>query len=153
VHLFPEALDREAPAGLYAFQPDPATAQYPLALISPSNDRMISSTLGELVTQPASVMLHPDDAHARSLVEDDPVRVFNALGEVLCRVMISPVVAPGTAAITKGLWSKHTDNGATANALSPDTLTDVGAGACFNDARVQVEKRLAPERTGSARIQ
>jgi anaerobic selenocysteine-containing dehydrogenase len=142
VHLFPDALDREAPMGLYVFQPDPATASYPLALISPSNDRMISSTLGELVILPASVMMHPDDAHVRSLVEDDPVRVFNDLGEVLCHVTISPIVAPGTASLTKGLWSKHTSNGATANALAPDTLTDVGAGACFNDARVQIEKRL-----------
>jgi len=26
----------------------------------------------------------------------------------------------------------------TATALAPDTLTDLGGGACFNDARVQV---------------
>jgi len=26
-----------------------------------------------------------------------------------------------------------------ATALAPDTLTDLGGGACFNDARVQVE--------------
>ncbi len=31
----------------------------------------------------------------------------------------------------------------TANALVPDSLTDLGAGACFNDARVQVA-RLEP---------
>ena len=48
VHLFPDALDREAPLGLYGFQPDPATERYPLALISPASDRTISSTLGEL---------------------------------------------------------------------------------------------------------
>ena len=48
VHLFPDALDREAPLGLYGFQPDPATETYPLALISPASDRTISSTLGEL---------------------------------------------------------------------------------------------------------
>ena len=28
--------------------------------------------------------------------------------------------------------------GNTATALAPDTLTDLGGGACFNDARVQV---------------
>ncbi|MCY4510472.1 MAG: hypothetical protein OXG35_26470, partial [Acidobacteria bacterium] len=31
-------------------------------------------------------------------------------------------------------------NGATANALVPDDLTDVGGGAVFNDARVQVSR-------------
>ncbi len=141
VHLFPPDLDREAPAGLYAWQPDPATEAYPLALISPSNDRMISSTLGELVTRPAEVVLHPDDARARGIEDDEPVRVFNALGEVHCVASVSPIVPPGTVSLTKGLWSRHTANGSTSNALSPDTLTDIGAGACFNDARVQVEKR------------
>ena len=48
VHLFPEELDREAPLGLYRYQPDPGSAEFPLALISPSCDRTVSSTLGEL---------------------------------------------------------------------------------------------------------
>jgi hypothetical protein len=42
--------------------------------------------------------------------------------------------------LPKGLWRKHTANGLTANALAPDTLTDLGGGACFNDARVQVAR-------------
>jgi anaerobic selenocysteine-containing dehydrogenase len=141
VRLFPSELDLEAPAGLYGYQPDPGTAEYPLALISPSNDRMISSTLGELMSTPATVAIHPADARVRGLVEDNPVRVFNGLGEVHCRATITPAVPPGTVAMTKGLWSRHTDNGATSNALSPDATTDIGAGACFNDARVQVERR------------
>ena len=40
--------------------------------------------------------------------------------------------------LPKGLWRRSTRNGATATALAPDTLTDLGGGACFNDARVQV---------------
>jgi hypothetical protein len=40
--------------------------------------------------------------------------------------------------LPKGLWLRHTANGLTPNALVPDTLTDLGGGACFNDARVQV---------------
>jgi anaerobic selenocysteine-containing dehydrogenase len=48
-------------------------------------------------------------------------------------------VPPGTVALPKGLWTKSTFNGATANALVPDSLTDIAGGACFNDARVQVE--------------
>ena len=43
-------------------------------------------------------------------------------------------------ALPKGLWRRHTANGFTANALAPDTLTDLGGGACFNDARVQVTR-------------
>jgi anaerobic selenocysteine-containing dehydrogenase len=152
VHLFPESLDHEAPAGLYVYQPDPATAEYPLALISPASDKAISSSLFELVSVPATLTINPADAHARSLAEDDPVRVFNALGEVWCRVSITPAVPEGTVALPKGLWARHTDNGATANALAPDTLTDIGAGACFNDARVQVEKRAVETPTAAGRM-
>ena len=41
--------------------------------------------------------------------------------------------------LPKGIWSHNTESGTTANALSPDTLTDLGGGACFNDARVDIE--------------
>ncbi|MEK6631087.1 MAG: molybdopterin-dependent oxidoreductase [Acidobacteriota bacterium] len=149
VHLFPEEIDREAPLGLYAFQDDPATAQYPLALISPSTEKTISSTLGELSTKPATLVIHPEDARSRGIEEGGRVRMFNALGEVVCEVTVSPVVRPGTVSLPKGLWSRSTENGSTANALSPDTLSDIGAGACFNDARVQVE--ALPETEASRR--
>jgi anaerobic selenocysteine-containing dehydrogenase len=140
IHLFPEALDREAPLGLYAYQDDPATDQYPLALISPSTEKTISSTLGELDDRPADLSIHPDDARERTIEDGDRIRVFNALGEVRCLVSVSPIVRPGTVSLAKGLWSRSTENGSTANALSPDALSDLGAGACFNDSRVQVEK-------------
>ena len=138
--LFPADLDAEAPAGLYAFQPDPATPDYPLALISPASERTISSTLGELPRPGVRLLMHPEDAAARALAEGDDVRVFNALGEVSCTLQIGGWIRPGTVSLPKGLWRKHTANGYTANALVPDTLTDIGGGACFNDARVQVER-------------
>ena len=145
VNLFPEELDREAPLGLYTWQPDPATPRYPLALISPSNEKAISSSLYELVTQPAVLTVHPEDAHARGFGEGDRIRVFNDLGAVTCFASVSPTVRPGTVSLPKGLWSRHTLNGSTANALAPDTLSDIGAGACFNDARVEVELLEAAE--------
>ena len=140
VDLFPDHLDREAPAGLYEYQPDPATAAYPLALISPASERTISSTLGELPRPEVRLLMHPDDAAARSLADGDEVRVFNALGDVRCPLQVGGWIRPGTVSLPKGLWRKHTANGYTANALVPDSLTDLGGGACFNDARVQVAK-------------
>jgi anaerobic selenocysteine-containing dehydrogenase len=47
---------------------------------------------------------------------------------------------PGVVFLPKGIWGHNTESGTTANALSPDTLTDLGGGACFNDARVEVER-------------
>jgi anaerobic selenocysteine-containing dehydrogenase len=138
IDLFPAELAAEAPAGLYGFQPDPGTADYPLALISPATEKTVSSTLGELRQRPAALYMHPADAEARHLSNEDPVRVFNALGEVQCPVAITRDIKPGTVCLSKGLWRKSTYNGSTSNALVPDSLTDLGAGACFNDARVQV---------------
>ena len=140
IDLCPERLDREAPFGLYGFQPDPATPQAPLALISPATSHTISSTFGQLVEGPATLDMHPDDAAERGLSESagETVRVFNHLGEVRCRLRITEDVRPGVVMLPKGLWRKATANGATANALAPDTLSDLGGGACFNDARVEV---------------
>jgi len=138
IDLFPEALDRSAPAGLYGYQPDPGTEAYPLALISPASEKTISSTLGELRTRVAVLQMNPADAKARGLGNGDPVRVFNALGEVQCPVALNPEIRPGTISLPKGLWRRSTYNGSTSNALVPDTLTDLGGGACFNDARVEV---------------
>jgi anaerobic selenocysteine-containing dehydrogenase len=140
VHLVPEELDREAPLGLYGFQPDPGDERHPLALISPATNRTISSTLGQLRRGQVALELSPADAAARGLAEGDEARVWNDLGEVRCRVKINPDLRPGVACLPKGLWARHTLNGATANALAPDSLTDLGGGACFNDARVEVAR-------------
>ena len=140
IDLFPEALDAASPAGLYGYQPDPATQAFPLALISPSSDRTVSSTLGELPRPEARLLIHPDDAAARGIDDGDSVRMFNERGEVRCKVQVGTWIRTGTVSLPKGLWRKHTANGYTATVLAPDTLTDLGGGACFNDARVQVEK-------------
>jgi anaerobic selenocysteine-containing dehydrogenase len=138
--LFPEHLSTESPAGLYVYQPDPATADFPLALISPASERTVSSTLSELPRPEVRLLMHPHDAAARRLNDGDAVRIFNALGEVRCNLTIGGWIRPGTVSLPKGLWRKHTANGYTGTALVPDTLTDLGGGACFNDARVQVER-------------
>lgn len=140
VHLHPDRLDSEAPAGLYGYQPDPATAAYPLALISPASERTISSTLSELPRPEPKLLMHPEDAAARGLVDGDAIRIFNAAGEVRCSLQIGAWIRSGTVSLPKGLWRRHTANGYTANVFAPDSLTDLGGGACFNDARVQVER-------------
>lgn len=138
VHLCPPELDAEAPGGLYAYRPDPATEGYPLALISPASEKTVSSTLGELRERAGVLQMHPADAARRGLAQNDPVRVFNDLGEVHVPVGLNPDLPAGTVSLPKGLWRKSTYNGLTANALAPDTLADLGGGACFNDARVEV---------------
>ncbi len=138
IDLFPAALEQLAPIGLYRFQTDPATVDYPLTLISPASDRTISSTLGELPRSDAKLTMHPQDAADRGLADKDLVRMFNTLGEVHCTLSVSASVRPGMVSLPKGLWRRSMRNGVSGTALVPDTLTDLGGGACFNDARVQV---------------
>ena len=138
VDLFPAEYEAAAPMGLYAFQPDPATDKYPLALISPASERTITSTLGQLPRPDVKLLMHPADAAARGLADGDLVRIFNDLGEVHCPLHVAPAIRQGTISLPKGLWRRSTRNGATATALVPDALTDIAGGACFNDARVQV---------------
>jgi anaerobic selenocysteine-containing dehydrogenase len=143
VNLFPERLDAEAPAGLYGWQSDPASASHPLALVSPASEKTISSSLGELRLQPASLYMHVDDARDRGIEEGDTVRIANEHGEVQCTVTLGEAIARGVVSLPKGLWRRSTFNESTANALVPDALTDLGGGACFNDARVEVTRVLA----------
>jgi anaerobic selenocysteine-containing dehydrogenase len=148
VDVFPRTSDRKihlAPDipvasvhGLYGYQPDPATDRFPLALISPATEKTVSSTMGELRQRPAVLHIHPADAAQRGIEQDDAVRIFNALGEVQAPANLTADMRRGTVAMSKGLWRKSTYNGFTSNALVPDALTDLGGGACFNDARVEV---------------
>ncbi len=152
VHLVPPELDTEAHqatgAGLYAFRPDPATQTHPLTLISPATSKTVSSTLGQLVRGPACIDVHPDDARSRGIHSGARVRVFNADAEILCRANVTPGIRPGVVSLPKGLWCRHTDNGNTSNAVCPASLADLGRGATFNDARVQLE--ACPDATKSS---
>lgn len=140
IRLLSQELEEESPRGIYCYQADPKTELAPLALISPARGELISSSFGQLHLKGWPARMNPDDARQRSVAEGDRVRIFNDLGEVVCRATITNDMREGVLELAKGLWSHHTENGATANALAPDSLTDLGAGACYNDARVQVER-------------
>jgi anaerobic selenocysteine-containing dehydrogenase len=139
IHLVPTALDRDA-GGLYRFRPDPSTAQFPLALISPALSTQVSSTFGQLHDAPATLELSVADAAARTIHTGDRIRIFNEHGEVHCLAKVSSDVRDGVCVLPKGLWRKHTANGLTANALIPSTFADLGGQAAYNDARVDVAK-------------
>jgi len=140
IHLVPPSLDVETPMGLYAYQEDPAEEGFPLALISPATSRTISSTLGILHRPLVPVVMNTGDAEERGLLSGERVRIFNEEGEVLTDLELDAGLKPGVVVLPKGLWSHNTANGMTSNVLCPDTSADLGLGACYNDARVQVER-------------
>ncbi len=137
IHLAPPAL---GPAP-FQFQAElPGSAGFPLALVSASNNKMISSTLGEFNYPELCLTLNPVDAAARGIAHRDLVRVFNPLGEVWCRAEISDRMREGVCVLPKGAWRKSSRNGLTSTALCPQHVNVVGGGACYNDARVEVER-------------
>src|SRR4029453_4039632 len=82
VHLCPPELEAQAPGGFYSYRADPATERYPLALISPASEKTVSSMMGELRKGGGVVQMNPLEAKMPGLSHEDPVRVYNDLGEV-----------------------------------------------------------------------
>jgi anaerobic selenocysteine-containing dehydrogenase len=138
INLWPTALGDDP----YLVLPDPGDddPRHPLALISPATGKTISSSLAEYGHSEAALEMHPDDARARRLQDGGVVRVHNDLGEVVVPLRLNPAVRPGVVFLPKGIWNRHTRNGAVSTAVSPDHVTAVSGGACFNDARVEVNE-------------
>jgi anaerobic selenocysteine-containing dehydrogenase len=134
IHLCPPSLGKDP------FRYLPLDSPWPLALLSPATHRRMNSTFGELDEEPLTVTLHPQDAADRGLGSGDTVRVFNELGEVHCPLRVSDRCRSGVVLMPKGAWRRHTSNGQTATALCPASVQRVGGGACYSDARVEVEK-------------
>ncbi len=135
IHLAPNILS--APA--FRFE-EFASEKYPLALITPATSKTVSTMFGETNLPELRVMLHPADAAARQIAAGDAVRVFNELGEVRCRAEVSARVREGVASMPKGAWRKASLNGKLSTALCPAHTQEAGGGACYNDARVQIER-------------
>ena len=135
IHLTHAALGPRS----YEYRPvqDP---DYPLALLTPAMSRMTNSTFGEWSYPTLEVTIHPEDASTRGIDAGNIVRVHNRLGEVRCHARVSDSTKVGVVSIPKGAWMKSSENDRTATALCPPTVDNVGAGACFNDARVEVSR-------------
>jgi anaerobic selenocysteine-containing dehydrogenase len=133
-HLWPDELGADP----YRFIEDARDPAHPLALISPATERSVCSTLAEYGFDEALLEMHPDDAAARGLADGMEVRIHNSLGEVRVRMRVSRDFCAGVVVLPKGIWNRHTRNGAVGTALVPDVVSPLSGGALFNDARVEV---------------
>ena len=123
------------------YRPPVVDANLPLILISPASDKAITSQLFESMPRGmAKITIAPGEASRRDLHDGDAVRLHNSLGSVIATLTISNDIPEGMASMPKGLWRRSTKNNWTANALAPDHVDASGGGACYNDARVEIEK-------------
>ena len=131
----------ESPAG------DPElVARYPLALLTAKGaHHFLNSSYANVeralkAEKTPLLDLHPDDAAPRGIADGDTVRVFNDRGSVELPARVGDKVRSGVAAMPSGWWASRSPSGSSANALTPDGLSDLGGGGDFHSALVQVEK-------------
>jgi anaerobic selenocysteine-containing dehydrogenase len=115
-------------------------ASFPLTLLSPARARTINWMFAEFDPPPAVIGLNPEDASARVLADGDRVRVTGPAAEIELPCHVDTSLRPGVCFLPKGLWRRHVGAGLTANAFVPRASSDLAAGACFNDARVEVTR-------------
>jgi anaerobic selenocysteine-containing dehydrogenase len=122
--------------------------KYPLQLLS------IKSTRYFLNTSHANVQhllkkegvpyldINKSDADAREIKDGDQVKVFNDRGQVLITARIKEKVRHGVVCMPQGYWSSLIKGGSSVNALTQDSLTDMGDGAALQDTLVEVAKAI-----------
>lgn len=122
--------------------------RYPLHFLSPKWNRYFVNSshanqprLERAAGQPR-LRIHPEDAAARGIADGDQVRAFNARGTVSLRAEVTDAMLPGVVAMLHGWWASRI-GGASANALTQETLADFGGGGTLHDAWVEVEPAAA----------
>lgn len=124
--------------------------EYPLEFLGRKADNYMNSTFAnqaahqKMEAGSAGVLeIHAEDAAARGLEAGDPVEIFNGRGSLVLRAKLSAKVGRGVVAARLD-WNKLGADlsgcGANVNALTSERLTDVGGGATFYSALVEVRK-------------
>ena len=131
---------RESPAS------NPALAKkYPLMMISPPARNFLNSTFGNIASlreaeKEPYLDLDGRDAAARALSSGDMVRVFNDRGSFAARARVNGKSRPGVVTALSVWWHKYAPDGRNANAVTNQSLTDLGRGPTFYDCLVEIEK-------------
>jgi len=122
------------------------TPQYPLRLLTPPAHHFMNSTYGNVAHLTRAegnephVMVHPHDARAAGVQDAQLARIRSEQGEVQRRVRVTEDVQPGVVVVEGTWWGLSAPDGTSINALTAQTLTDLGGGSTFHNTRV----RLSP---------
>ncbi|HET7750138.1 MAG TPA: molybdopterin-dependent oxidoreductase [Terriglobales bacterium] len=127
--------------------------QFPLELLARKSDNFLNSSFANLPAlqkmEDSDVLdLSAADAQSRGIQDGARVRVFNDRGEAFLRARVNGAVRPGTVSARLN-WAKLSPGGASINVLTSERLTDMGGGATFYSALVEVEAFCGRERSGS----
>ncbi len=117
---------------------------FPLEFLSRKADNYMNTTFANLPghqtmeRRTAGVLeMHANDAAARSIASGDAVEVWNGRGRIELVARVGLTVPAGVVAARLD-WAKLTVGGHNVNALTSQRLTDLGGGATFYSALVEV---------------
>ncbi|WJH27391.1 molybdopterin oxidoreductase family protein [Paenibacillus sp. CC-CFT742] len=132
-----EGYDGEHPAG-----PDDV---HPLMFLSPPNHNFLNSTFAntekhQRMEKMPMLQIHPEDAAHRNIEDGDAVVVWNDRGRIELTAKVSESMLPGTV-ISQGLWWDGSGRKQRVNSLTPNRLSDMGNGATFFSATVEVKRQ------------
>ncbi len=121
---------------------DNGEAHLPFRLMTPNIASRIHSQFGNLevirsVIEEPAWEISVADGRRLELKSGDKIRVFNSLGEVTGKVKVTHRVRNGSIVFPNGIWLAE---GGGVNRLIPPAETDMGHGAAFHNARVDIEK-------------
>ncbi len=125
---------------------NPVLAQrYPLAFLSPPARNFLNSSFANMPRFVAGekspkLDIHPDDAAARSIGEGERVRIWNDRGAFTAQARVTDRARPGVVVAPSIWWRKLSPDGANANAVTSQALTDLGNAATFYDCLVEVAR-------------
>jgi anaerobic selenocysteine-containing dehydrogenase len=120
-------------------------ARYPLALISPAAHAFLNSSFANLPKQLRQelrpfVEINPEDAAQRGIASGDRVRAFNERGSCELAAVVTTRARAGVVVSPSVWWNKLSPGQKNINQLTSQTLTDMGGGATFYDALVEIER-------------
>jgi molybdopterin guanine dinucleotide-containing S/N-oxide reductase-like protein len=128
-----------------------AGGNYPLELLARKADNYMNSTFANLeghrkmeAKTNSRLEMNPVDAQSRGIEDGDWVEVLNARGSLHLQALVVETVRPGVVSARLN-WNKFSEDGRNVNALTSERLTDLGRGATFYSALVQVRK-LSPDK-------
>ncbi len=118
-----------------------------LRLLSPASPWLMNSSYDNVAKirsrmSTGDVGLNPEEAKERELADGADVVLFNEVGRLPLRLVISENIPRGVALVHKGRWPKLDPSGANVNVLNPGRKTDLAQSSSVHSIEVKIA--LAP---------
>ncbi len=126
------------------FEENP-NAEFPLRLISPPGAFVLNTSMGNIqeLLQAAggepTVLIHPDNATAVGISDNERVRVVSPTGAIVRKAIVTADAKRDVVIAVGQWWPKLSPDKKSLNELTSQKLTDLGGGSLFGNAIVRIE--------------